>query len=483
MKLAIGAFVHETNTFSKASTTLEAFLSGPDIIKIYTGSKTPIGGFIDIACKHGIELVPTTLVRGTGASGLIGKLNYETLRDRMVNAIKVGGVDGVLLSLHGAMVIDGIADGTGDLLQTVRECVGDTVPIVATLDPHGNITQKMVENSDALFGLKTIPHIDGYERGVDACNTIIKILKGKIEPTMILKKPWILVPGIIPSYRNPMLVLCQLAELLQRKKNALYVSVYQGFNRSDVPDAGMGIIAITNKDRSLANHIATMLNDLTLSIKEEFILNLTPVEEAVEKIVEASKGLFVLADIGDAPGGGGSGDGTVILKALLDRGARNVAVGSIRDPNVVSQAIDIGVGKKITTELGSKTDKFAGKPLNITGRVRSISDGTYISARTGLESTMGRTVVLIVDGIEILVTEKKSDGFPETFRSVGIEPLKRIAVVVKSNIHYRAPYEPIAKEIIEVDSPGLAIQDACRLDKVFGYKNVRRPIFPLDKIN
>lgn len=481
MKLAIGQFSHETNTFSKTTTTLDVFSSGSDIILRYKGSKTPIGSFIDITQEQGIDLIPTMVVGGTGASGLIKKSNYETLRDDMVNAIKKNDVDGVLLSLHGAMVVDGIADGTGDLLRTIRENVGDNVPIVGTLDPHGNMTEQMVENSDALFGLKTIPHIDGYERGVDACRTIIKILKGEIKPTMVLKKPRMLVPGIIPSYRNPMLVLCQLAELMQRKKNALYVSVYQGFNRSDVPDAGMSIIAITNKDTNLADDIATMLNNLTMSLKEEFVQHLTPIDEAVDRVVKASKGLLVLADIGDAPGGGGSGDGTVILNALLDKGARNVAVGSIRDPEVVKQAIDVGVGKKITTELGSKTDDFAGKPLHISGKVRSISDGTYISTRTGLVSSMGRTVVLLVDSIEILVTEKKSNGFPETFRSVGTEPLDRKAVVVKSNIHYRAPYEPIAKEIIEVDSPGLAIQDACRLDELHGYKNVRRPIFPLDK--
>ena len=190
---------------------------------------------------------------------------------------------------------------------------------------------------------------------------------------------------------------------------------------------------------------------------------------------------MILADVADNPGGGAPGDSTFVMKELLRRGAKNVGVGVIKDPNAVAEAIRVGVRGVLTTKIGAKTDSFHGKPLKVTGTVRTITDGIFIhkAGREGLRDDIGRTAVLDADGIEILLAEKShAPNDPEVFRRNGIEPTEKKILLLKSRGHFRAAYEPFSKEIIEVDAPGLTTPNM----KWFTYKNVPRPIFPLDDI-
>ncbi len=197
-------------------------------------------------------------------------------------------------------------------------------------------------------------------------------------------------------------------------------------------------------------------------------------------MASAEEGPIILADIGDNSGGGAPCDGTVVLKAVLDAGLEGGVFAVMADPEAVMRTTDAGVGKEVTLELGGKTDKLHGAPITVTGLIRLVSDGKYIRKGpmgTGSEADMGLTAVLRVGGLDIIVTEKRLQPTDlQLYRSLGIEPTEKRFIVVKSSVHYRAAHEPIAREVIELDTPGLT---SPRLAG-FGFKNLRRPIFPLD---
>ena len=242
----------------------------------------------------------------------------------------------------------------------------------------------------------------------------------------------------------------------------------------------MGIIAVTDNDEKFAQHIAQDISELAWSLRSDFLAKPTPVREAIWEAMRADEGTYVLADIGDNPGGGGPCDGTVLLKALIEMNAQNTVLAVMTDPAAVKKAIAAGVGKQVTMRLGARIDKLHGAPITVTGTVKMISDGKFMPTgpmARGLEADMGKTVVLRVGGIDVIITEQRIQ--PTTlalYRSLGIEPSEKRIVAVKSSVHYRASHTSIAKNIIEVDTPGVTSPRLAGLP----FKHLKRPIFPLD---
>jgi len=381
------------------------------------------------------------------------------------------------------MAVEGIGNAEGPFLHDIRQAVGPQVPIVCTLDLHATVTQLMLDSCNALFGFDTNPHIDSYERAVEAVNVCTAIAKGEIKPVMALRKPPMMPPTInMRTTEGPMVKIFKRAYEMERDPAVINVNVAGGFPFVDTEESGFSVVVITNNDRELAEKYAQELSDFAWSLRREFLKSLTPVPEGVKRAMEAEKGPVILADVADNPGGGGSGDGTVVLKTLLDMRARNVGFALIKDPESVDKAIKAGVGATVTMMVGGKTDDFHGPPVRITGRVKTITDGVFIHKGpmgTGSMGEIGRSVVLEVNGVELIVSElKMAPNDPEIFRRHGIEPTEKKILVVKSRGHFRAAYEPFAKEIIEVDAPGVASPNL----KQFPYKHVRRPLFPLDDI-
>ena len=487
MRIIIGGLFHECNSFNLKKNTIEDamnILYGKEILKFHKGVRSEIGGFIDVAEREGIELVPTLTV-SFGASGIITYSAYNHFKEALLDAINnAGKVDGVLLALHGSMVAEGIpnGDGEGEILRSVREIVGDDVPIINTFDFHSTVTKLKVENSDAIFGYDTNPHVDAYERGVEAAETIIKTLKGRIKPVMAMSKPDMILPGvgcstwsvignILPKTPHlwdpmrmdaadrilPMAILFKFARLMESSDRVINVSISGGFPFSDVPEAGPSVTVITNNDERLAEDLAEELTNLMWDIRNLFIRKLVPLEEAVERAIK-SEGPTVLADVADDPGAGGVGDSTPIFQALMDRGAKNATI-LIKDAEAVALATKMGVGETLKVEIGGKTDKRCGEPVEVKGRVMTLSYGRFIAKgpmRWGREMDIGRMAVIRSGGIDIVVTERRvAPNDVQIFRSVGIEPTEKKIIVIKSTQHYRASYEPIVKEIIEVDAPGI----------------------------
>jgi len=488
MRFVVGMLSHETNMFSSVKTELRHFQErslfyGEEMFKEFKGTKTSIGGAMDAAATNNIELIPTVAANAM-PSGIVTAGTYHLLKERILDDIKKAGkVDGVIALLHGSMVAEGVGNAEGDLLHAVRQVVGPKVPIACTLDLHATITNLLVESCDLLFGHNTNPHVDSYERAVEACEATVAMARGKIKPVRALRKPPMMPPTInMRTTEGPMVKIFERAYAMERNPAVINVNVAGGFPFADTEESGFSVVVITNNDQGLAERYAQELSDFAWSLRREFLKPLTPVPEAVRKAIEAKEGPVILADVADNPGGGGSGDGTVVLKTLIEMGAKDVGFALIKDPEAVAKAIGAGVGATITMKVGGKTDSFHGPPAEVTGRVKTITDGVFIHKGpmgTGSKGEIGRSAVLEVDGVELIVAERKmAPNDPEIFRRHGIEPTEKKILVVKSRGHFRAAYEPFAKEIIEVDAPGVASPNL----KQFPYRHVRRPIFPLDDI-
>ncbi|MDP2950183.1 MAG: MlrC C-terminal domain-containing protein, partial [Chloroflexota bacterium] len=212
----------------------------------------------------------------------------------------------------------------------------------------------------------------------------------------------------------------------------------------------------------------------------EFVTDMKVPAEAVRYAMSRPSGPVVLADVADNTGGGASGDGTELLRALLEQDAQDAVVITIPDPAAVAGAFRAGVGGEFDGLVGGKIDDLHGAPVRVKGTVRLLSDGRFVHRGpmgTGMVAHVGRTAVVVSGGVEIIVNERRFQPVdPEVARSVGIDPAHRKIVVLKSAVHYRASYEPIAAEIVEVDGPGLASPNLAR----FSFQHIRRPVFPLD---
>jgi microcystin degradation protein MlrC len=477
---------HETNTFSTIPTDRAQFEArdlryGGEIVEHFRGTGTCLGGRIGAAARRGLALVPSVAAAASPA-GRVTRDIYEHVKARMLADLDGEGPwAGILLDLHGAMVSEGLDDGEGDLIATVRRKVGGHVPIAVTLDFHTNLSEAMVRGADLLHGYKTYPHVDMAERGVEATERLLDVIAGRVRPTAALRKPPILPPlGSQGTARGPMRRLYDLAAEMEKDARVVSVSIFAGFPHADIPDAGLGVYVVTNDAPELADRLAEELARTAWAHRHEFVHHGVPVKEAVARGLAAEGQPIVLADMADNTGGGAAGDGTEVLRELLRVGARSAVVACLWDPAAVRTCVEAGVGSRVTLAVGGKVDDRHGAPLTVTGTVRTLSDGRFVHKGPmlhGLPGRLGPTAVLDVDGVKVILISLRWQTLdPEMLRFVGIEPTDAKIVVVKSTIHYRAAFEPIAREIVEVDAPGLSSSNLAR----FPFTRIRRPIFPLD---
>lgn len=274
--------------------------------------------------------------------------------------------------------------------------------------------------------------------------------------------------------------ILRVAERERRRPGVLNISVAGGFPYSDVRDAGLRVLVSTVDDELLARDVAQRIADDAWRRRAAFTPALTPIDEAVRQVEAATAYPIILADSGDNPGAGAPCDGTVLLAALREARMRAVVIGVIRDPETVAHAVAAGAGAAIAVRLGGKTDDLHGVPVSAIARVGRITDGIFTNTGpmgTGGRTRMGTTVVLDLDGIAVIVTEERVQALDlSLFRSVGIEPMAMRAIVVKSSVHFRAAFAPIAAKIVDVDTPGISSPHLER----FAFQRVRRPIWPLD---
>ncbi len=492
LRVALAGFAHETNTFAATPTGLDEFVAaglfrGDEVLQL-AGTNTVAGGVIDrVEETPDVELIPL-LATSAIPGGLVTVEAVETIEGEIVAGLERTDPDAVILDLHGAMATQLADDGEGATIRRVRAAVGPSIPIVVVLDLHANVSQEMVDGADAILLYNTYPHIDMAERGAEAVDLTIRIARGEVRPASALAKlP--LIPPLPRQYSHvePTRSIMERVYEIERLPAVLNVGIAFAFPYADCPFPGMAVVVTTDGDRDLAARLATEMKEFIWERREEFRPSVTPVEEAVHAAMAEPAGPVVLADLGDNPGGGSACDGTALLWALLDLGAAGAAFAVIADPEAVAAIYSAGPGAHLELALGGKTDDLHGFPIPVTATVKSLSDGHFIHegpVDTGRPETLGRTAVLVCEGrhgntVDVIVCERRVQPLDAAvFRSQGIEPLERKILVVKSSVHFRGSFTPLASRIIEVDTPGLTGVDLSR----FPYRRLPRPIWPLDPI-
>lgn len=498
MRVLSACIAHETNTFSAVATTLSDFRRAsprPDpgdgsgfggdaaIRRDYVGTHSMAGGFLAGARDQGLDLEMLLWTFATPGGTVIQEA-YEYLRDLLLRRIREAGpADGILLHLHGAMVSEEREDVEGDLLAAVRAEVGPRVPLVVTTDLHANMTAEMAARADVIVGYDEYPHNDMYERGVEAARLLAEMLDGRLAPAMVYRQlPLLTMPPKQCTLIEPMRSLLALAHEMEERPGIANVTLAMGFPFADIHDAGVSVLVTANDDRALAEATADEMAQAVWDRRDDFTVHLTPVPEAVQ-YARTHEGLTVLADGSDNPGGGGPCDGTVVLQHLIEADMQEAVVAIIVDPDSVARAVEAGVGSTVSLSLGGKTDDRHGDPVPVGAYVRLISDGDFVEQGPmgrGVTAHLGRTVVLVVGGVEVVVTEQRLQPLDaELLRSVGIEPTRRRLVALKSAVHFRSTYQDLASRIFDLDTPGVHRPDFAAYD----YRRLRRPLYPLDEVS
>ncbi len=496
----IAEFSHETNTFSGEPTHREHFQErreyfGKDMLTELEGTNTTIGGGIEVGNKEDVIILPSIAAAAMPSGRVTGEA-YEFYTDQILSDIQevADDIDGVFLSLHGAMVQEDGVDGEGMLIEAVRNVIGPDTPIVVTLDLHGNITETMIDAADALVAFESYPHTDMGATGQRAMELLLETISNDINPVMDIERPPVLPYGPMQNTRTgPMAKIMDKARALEKRDGVLKVNVFPGFHQADVPSMGFSIPVVVNTSKTHAQEVARELAEMVWNRRKEFITRFPSPDEAVGQAKElvdegiTEDGPVVLADLGDNPGGGGATDGTTILRELVNQKIKNSGFALIHDPKVVNQAIQNGVGKQIKVTLGGKKDSRHGEPIkNLELYIKSITDGQFRNTGpmgTGTRNDLNRAVRAQIngeDGIEVILANNRIQPLDaEIWRHLGIQPERLDIIVVKSTNHYRADYEPMASKIIPVDSPGLVAVNPERFD----YKNIQRPKFPIDNMD
>jgi len=486
MRVAVGGIYHESNTFFSQPMTMERFAEsqlhyGVDVPRQWRGTCSEMAGFLEGADQFGFQAIPTLMAWGM-PSGAVTKETFETLVNDLVTRLQAAGpLDGVLLSLHGAMVSEDYQDADGEILRRVRASIGSEVPLVVTLDYHANLTEEMVRWPDALIGYDTYPHIDQVERGLEAAGLLNRMVREGLRPEMALaRRPLLLHILCQSTERAPMAEVIEAAHECEHEPGVISVTVAAGFPYTDVPHAGFAVLAV-GETRKVACAVAESMADMVWNRRAQFACDIPQPAAAVREAFAQPEGLIVLVDVGDNVGAGTPGDGTVLLAELLKQGAQRALV-LLCDPEAVAACIAAGVRKQLTVKVGAKCDRHHGEPVEITGSVRLLNDGIYRNVgpmRDGVLEDQGRTAVVDTGGVLVTLTERRMPMWNlQQLRALGIEPTKLRIVVVKAAIAYRAAYGPIATRIIEVDTPGLAAADV----RHFNYKRLERPMYPLDPL-
>ena len=481
-------FSHETNTFSRLLTGKQAFKDrfvrlGDEAIAERCEANTELAGFLDARQAHGWR-IEHVLSAEAGPSGKVTQAAFEWLCDPIVAEVERGGFDGILLALHGAMVLDFCEDGDGEILRRIRASCGNDTPIAITLDPHANVSPLMCSLADIVVSFRTYPHIDMRETGQRAGEILHRTMAGEITPhTIRVCRPMLEETNGGRTDIGPMIARLTAARKYEEQADVFAVSINAGFANTDIADLGPTVLVTCQGDLDPHIAFAETLADDIWERRHEVLIDYLTVEAAAAIAVgfDSRNGPLVIADYADNPGAGAYGDSTALLGALLGAGVRNACFGPMVDGEVAQALQGAKTGETIRVVLGGKVDaSFGGGPLTLEGELLSISDGHYVGDGPilgGLSCSYGPSAVLLVDGIEILIVSIAKQMLDlQQFKAFGIEPESKQVIALKSMQHFRAAFEPIAGQVIVCDSGALCTVHYERLP----YRNVPRPIFPLD---
>jgi microcystin degradation protein MlrC len=488
MRIAIGGIVHETNTYAVESfgmTGMESFsISRGEEMRDHQGGRTFVGGMLDAGEAGGHELVPIFHAFAQ-PSGTIEAATYRRLKAALVDGLaEAGQLDAVVIDTHGAGIADGVDDLEADLGAAIRQIIGSETPLVTTLDLHGSITAAMNDVYDLMLGVYDYPHVDMYDRGVEAIEAVSALVTGEWIPTTHVER----LPLLLPTATTD---ISPAGDIRQRclavgERPFTRAAFFHGFPFTDIPAAGASVVVTTNNDAESARALALEIAGEVWNRREEFRLeSLNPpiALRHAQAIVQDRGGPVVVNDTADNPGGGSPGDATHVLRALIEAEVERACFGYIFDPAVAAQAHSAGTGATIAVSLGGKHDQIHGEPLDLEVYVKSVTDGRFVHTSPMLAGVpgnygpMARLQVGGMHGIDVLVGSRRSQVFDtEVFKLHGIDVTSYDLVVLKSSQHFRAGFADLATEIVTADSPGLT---TLRVEN-FDHPRVDGPRWPID---
>ncbi len=472
-RLAIARLWHEGNSFSPVAATAESFrasewLSGEAAAEFYRGAATEGGAAVAFNDAHADW--QGTFLRCAAASpaGPLSPGLFETIRDEMVAGLMGESWDGVYLSLHGALLAPGVPSPEVELLRAVRRVIGAT-PLAVSFDLHANLDPAVADLVDVAVGYKTHPHIDMYETGAKALALLAATVGGDIEPVCAIAKAGCILPSInMRTDQGPMAEVARLARDCVTRGGLLDATVFGGFTYGDVAHAGASAMALANGDRAAAEAAAKLLAAAIAERREDFFLTLPTPQAGLAMALAAAPGLVAVLDGADNPFSGGIADTPALFAALLAARPEAPAVFAFfHDPGVAAEAHRRGEGGRLDCSLGGRLSADYGAPVAVCARIERLTDGRFVNTgpmQTNMPITLGRTAVLAIEGLRVIVTERAwAANDPAYFELHGIDLAATRLLCVKAKNHFRAAFAPLCETIIDVDAPGPACLDFTRL--------------------
>ena len=486
MRIATGGISHETSTFTTVPTTIssaderQGYLHGQEILDKYRGVNTPIGGFIEGADAHGLDLVPTIFWEAHPGAPL-PRADFATIVNDLLRGIEAAGkIDGVLLELHGAMVAEDVPDGEGHILAAVRELVGPGIPVVAQLDIHSNVSCRMVEKADVLIGRETYPEVDMAERGRECADVLFRIVQEGLRPTMALHQMTLVWGMNQVTAHLPMREAIDYLHEVESRPGVVCASIATCYPLADVPDMGASVYVVTDGDQNLAQACADELGRWIFARRGDWQVDRPSTAEAIRIAESEGRYPVIFADRDDNTGGGSPGDSTGLLRAFLDADLQDACVLYIVDPDSVEACHTAGVGASLDLEVGAKSTPLQGEPVRMKAEVVAVSDGRFRydgPMYAGLEGNMGPSAHIRQGGVHVLLVNAREQPFCTAFsRTLGLDPKEMRYIGVKSAAHFRAGFEAWADAIHLVAEPSVHNPAKVKL----AFTNLGRKLYPFD---
>jgi microcystin degradation protein MlrC len=482
-RILIAECKQEVSTFNPVLSGYEDFTlrHGQSILDYHRQVRSEVGGALSVFdATPGVELVPTCSAHFITSGGTLADVAFERLAGELLSSVKAAPeVDGVYFSLHGAMATQNEGDPEGWLLEQTRKIVGEKVPIVISLDLHGILTDRMLEQSDAAVAFHTYPHVDFFGTGERAARLLLRIVAGEVKPvTAKLTVPALVRGDELITATGSIRHAVNAAKAVEQSTGGLSAAMMWGNPFTDVPALASNSFVVTDNDPALAEREALRIANLFWEHHEKMQVPLTSLAEAARLTKENPSGTVVLVDAADATSSGASGDSNAILRALIEVGYEGTALIPIVDPAAVEAAFAVGVGNEVKTTVGGALDTKRFAPLPIDGRVRMLSDGWFHSETTRELWQAGPTAVIQVGNITLIITSRAVSLYDRAlFLAHGCDPKHFGAVVVKSPHCEPQMFKDWAARYIDVDAPGSTSANLRSL----GHTNCARPMFPLDE--
>jgi microcystin degradation protein MlrC len=460
MKVLIAGLATETNSFSPIPTGRlafeESFVSRTATQEPPNLFSAPQHEWRRMAEARGWEVIESLSAFAQPAGPTI-RQTYEAYRDEILADIEAVRPDILLLSMHGAMIAEGYDDCEGDTLKRARAILGKDAVIGLEIDPHNHLTEDMLDAADLIVSYKEYPHTDGHLRARELFTLAADTAEGKITPVM--RDYDCRMIAMFHTTRAPMRGFVDEMQAREGTGGVLSLSLTHGFPWGDCARVGARMLAITDGDAARAEDVAREFGEKLWDLRDQIHVDWPSIPKAVDHAIAANATPVVLADFADNAGGGAPADSTFVLRDILDRGVRDVAIGIFWDPVVVRMCQDAGEGAQMQVRLGGKVGAMSGDPLDLLVTVRGVRENMTQKMGEG-QMPMGTGVWLETEGVHIVVSDRRTQAFhPMCFTDLGIDLSQMRVIVVKSSQHFYAGFGPIAAEVVYISGPGAITPD------------------------